>query len=64
MDDIDFQFVYEIYPICKAGIAQLLQERSKGIKAGAYTMRQTWWKHIHQIECQHELSKMGLTVGL
>jgi hypothetical protein len=41
MDDINFQFVYESYPIYKAEIAQLLQERSKGIKAGAYTMRQT-----------------------
>jgi hypothetical protein len=41
MDDINFQFVYEIYPICKAEIAQLLQERSKGIEAGAYMMRQT-----------------------
>lgn len=43
-DDDDLQFEYELYPISKAEIGHILQERRKAIEQGKYTRRQ--WRQI------------------
>lgn len=43
-DDDDLQFEYELYPITKAEIGHMLQERRHAIEQGKYTRRQ--WRQI------------------
>ena len=48
-DDTDLAFEYEMYPMCKAEIAHMLQERRIAIDNGAYT-RRMWRAHNRQRE--------------
>ena len=48
-DDSDLQHEYELYPITKAEIGHMLQERRKAIEQGKYTRRQ-WRYKIREAE--------------
>jgi hypothetical protein len=48
-EDANFQFEYELQPICKAEIAQMLHERTKALEENAFT-RRTWRSHTRRIE--------------
>jgi len=63
-DDDSFEFEYELYPVCKAEVAQLLYERTKALEEGAFT-RRTWRSQTRRLERNEELSKRTtLTFGM
>lgn len=57
-DDDDLEFEYLLYPITKAEIAHMLQERRNAIKQGKYTRRQ-WRYEIRKEERRFEITKQG-----
>ena len=62
-DDSDLQFQYELYPITKAEIAHMLQERRKAIEQGNYTRRQ-WRYKIRRVERRHEHNGKSIDLDL
>mmetsp|Transcript_35229 Transcript_35229/g.77131 ORF Transcript_35229/g.77131 Transcript_35229/m.77131 type:complete len:385 (-) Transcript_35229:91-1245(-) len=52
-DDADICFDYELYPVTKAEVAHILQERMTAIEQGKYTRRQ-WRSKIRQEELMAE----------
>lgn len=57
-DDSNLTFEYEMFPVCKAEVAHMLQERRRAMDNGSYT-RRLWRTQIRRTETQIESKKRG-----